>query len=155
MSTTAARKTNFDSSVEDWSVSNTRVAVPSGMGGEAADASVVTSTLRVPDFRAYGEAHAEMSRQAGRLNAASISDQEHDQLLQERQVLLDKLFGGTLTRREALRLEYVRWSLDRIEDARYGITLDMLESNVSLHERFASDIAQLHEDLRQHTGRKK
>lgn len=155
MSTTAARKTNFDASVEDWSVPNARVAVPSGIGAELSDAPVAASTLRVPDFRVYDQAHAEMSRQAGRLNAASISDREHDELLSERQVLLDKLFAGTLTRRESRRLEYVRWSLDRIEDARYGLMLDMAENEVSIYERFVEDLGRLREDLNRYSGRKR
>ena len=93
-----------------------------------------------------------MSRQAGRLNAASISDEEHDQLLQERQDLLDKLFVGTISRKETLRLEYVRWSLDRIEDARFGRVLDVIESNVELYERFSFDLSRLQEDLMRHAG---
>ena len=93
-----------------------------------------------------------MSRQAGRLNAASISDEEHDQLLQERQDLLDKLFVGTISRKETLRLEYVRWSPDRIEDARFGRILDVIESNVGLYERFSFDLSRLQEDLMRHAG---
>jgi len=51
------------------------------------------------------------------MNAYTESEQQ--QLLDERQTLLDKKFDGSITRQEANRLEYVRWTLDRIELARY------------------------------------
>lgn len=59
-----------------------------------------------------------------------MEDQEAIALLDERQALLDKKFDGTITKSELNRLEYVRWSLDRIEDARYGENLDALAKKV-------------------------
>jgi hypothetical protein len=113
-------------------------------------------TSRIPEFGNYAEAeaYAATSRMAGRINAATVSEQEYKSYLRERQALLDKKLGGTITKKEANRLEYVRWSLDRIEDARYGQTLDALESSVARYEQFLADVQKLDEQLRQFTRRK-
>ena len=65
----------------------------------------------------------------------------------ERQELLDKKFLGSITRRELNRLEYVRWSLDRIEDAIHGPALDVLEDSVSMYEQFLSEVRGLEVQL--------
>jgi hypothetical protein len=65
-------------------------------------------------------------------------------------MLLDKKLGETITRKEENRLEYVRWSLDRIEDAKYGHTLDALEDRVRSYEMLLSDIRNLQNQLDQH-----
>jgi len=95
-----------------------------GPGG--APAFEDSSSLREQRFMAAG------ARTVGRMSAAAISQREQDELLQERQRLLDKKFSGTITRSEANRLSYVRWTLDRIEDARYGPVLDQFEAKLSL-----------------------
>jgi hypothetical protein len=88
-------------------------------------------------------AHAQNARIAGRLNAASATEEELKALLAERRKLLDKKLSGDITRKESNRLEYVRWSLDRIEDARHGPTLDLLESAVFRYESIAEEIRSL------------
>jgi hypothetical protein len=114
-----------------------------------------STTLNVPEFGARGAVYAVTARLAGRMNAASISEEEHNALLEERQRLLDRMFAETLTRRESNRLQYVRWSLDRIEDAKHGPALDVLEDAVSMYERFVSDVADLREQLIQRTRRRR
>jgi hypothetical protein len=91
----------------------------------------------------FGEVYADGARRAGRINAASISDTEHQDLLRERQALLSKQFDGTITKSERNRLTYVRWSLDRIEDAKYGEHLDRLDAVVSGYEQLLSAITNL------------
>jgi hypothetical protein len=93
-----------------------------------------------PTFETQSGIYAAAARQAGRLNAATATEEELQALLSERQRLLDKQFDGTITRTERNRLTYVGWSLDRIEDARYGGALDILESAVGKYERFAEDL---------------
>jgi hypothetical protein len=105
--------------------------------------------LQIPNFGTYSEVYAVTSRMAGRLNAAGVSEQEHNGLLQERQALLDKKLGGTISRRETNRLELVRWSLDRIEDARTGQALDVLEATISRYERLMSELQNLEQQLRE------
>ncbi len=91
--------------------------------------------------------YALASRRAGRLNASSISQNECDALLRERQILLDKKFNETITRAETIRLEYVRWQLDRIEDAKHGEAMDALENWVSQYERFQVEVERLEKQL--------
>jgi hypothetical protein len=91
--------------------------------------------------------YALAAREAGRLNAAAVPDEEVDALQEERQALLDKQFEETITPKERSRLTYVQWSLDRIEDARHGRTLDALERRVQTLERFGEDIDRLRDEL--------
>lgn len=91
--------------------------------------------------------YAATAREAGRINAAKISQQEYQNWLDERQALLDKKFAGTMTRVESNRLQYVLWSLDRIEDARHGAELEHLELLASSLESFQSSVEQLRSDL--------
>jgi hypothetical protein len=83
---------------------------------------------------------AEAARQAGRANASLVSQEEHQALLDERQQLLDLLFSETISTSQKRRLEFVRWNLDRIEDAQTGKYLDQLELLVNMREGFGRDI---------------
>lgn len=98
-------------------------------------------------------AQAIASRMAGRLNAANISEREHKEWLSERQKLLDKKFDATITPRELNRLEYVRWSLDRIDDAKNGAALDAIEDKLSQYEQFLKDVEALYANLNRETKR--
>ncbi len=111
----------------------------------------LSAPLQALNSRFNSQVYAVTSRIAGRLNAANISDAEHSSLLRARQALLDKKLGGTITRREENRLEYIRWSLDRIEDAKYGHTLDLLEDRVRAYEQLLSDMQFLRSQLETHT----
>jgi hypothetical protein len=140
MRSSSARQLEFDDGV--------LLGTPS-----AADASA-SAPLRVPNFGVNNQVYAATTRIAGRLNAANVSEREHKSLLQERQALLDKKLGGRITRKEENRLEYVRWSLDRIEDAKYGHALDALEGRIGAYEQFLSDMGNLREQLAQHIQQK-
>ena len=114
---------------------------PSGqpsMGG----ATVTTFTpLSAPSLNTFGSEYAPSFRRLERLNTTrTVNQQELDRLLRERQALLDKKFDGTMNRKDEIRLEYVRWSLDRIHDAKSGPTLDALENIVDRYERFMSEM---------------
>jgi hypothetical protein len=106
-----------------------------------------TTSLRPPRFGNWASIYAITSRQAGRVNALRIPERERQDLLRERQALLDKKFAGQITKRESNRLEYVRWSLDRIEDARHGEELDRLDAAVSDYERARDALTDLHRQL--------
>lgn len=117
------------------------------------DNSVARSTsLGTPEFGSRDPVYALTARLAGRVNASAVSDEEHQKLLSERQALLDKLLEGTISRRETIRLEYVRWSLDRIEDAKYGSALDVLTDAVGMYERFVDDLKSFQESVTQQVG---
>lgn len=96
-----------------------------------------------------GSVYANAAKLAGRLNASAIRPEERQALLEERQSLLDKKLAGQITKKEVNRLEYVRWNLDRIEDAKYGSGLDILETEVTKYEEFGANLAALQEQLTQ------
>jgi hypothetical protein len=143
MSTLSARQTEFD--------------FPQGEGVPARNdlkdrtpahtTASVTTMPRIPSFDYPSSVTAAASRRAARINAAAIPDSEHKQLLDERQKLLDKEEAGVITRHELNRLQYVRWSLDRVDDAKYGASLEMLEDAVSRYEKFQVDIDRFHSEL--------
>jgi hypothetical protein len=99
--------------------------------------------------------YAATAREAGRLNAAKIKPTELETLLSERQRLLDKKFEGTMSKSESNQLEYIRWSLDRIDDARRGIELEAMGAFVSKLEGFRDSINKLHNDLARASGNPK
>ena len=113
------------------------------------DGSSATTTLKTPNFGDFSSIYAITARLAGQLNATKITLEEHETLLLERQKLLDKKFAGEITRRESNRLEYVRWSLDRIEDARHGEAIDALEDAVARYEHFGDGLLDLKRQLTQ------
>lgn len=114
--------------------------VSPGAVGFVPDSSNVAN---VPKFSGYGPIYADAARRAGRINAAAISDAERNAWLAERKRLFEKKYSTGLTKSEANRLEYVGWSLDRIQDARTGGALDDLEAMVSMYEKFSSDLSDL------------
>lgn len=95
-------------------------------------------------------AYAVNARLAGRQAALQTKPAEYEALLAERQSLLDKKLSGNMTREEENRLAYVRWSLDRIEDARYGQSLDEIEDLVSRYERVLGELDGLRVELQKH-----
>jgi hypothetical protein len=106
-----------------------------------------TTSVSGPEFNVSPDLYALASKRAGRVNAASVPDNEVRDLLDERQRLLERFFDGTLTRREEIRLQYVRWNLDRIEDARFGVDLDAIEGYVIEYERLRDQVEKLSEEL--------
>jgi hypothetical protein len=97
---------------------------------------------------------AASAKRAGRLSAALTTSDERDRLLKERQQLLDKKFAGVMTKLEENRLSYVRWTLDRIEDALYGPMLDEIEAKLLQYEHLRRDIASLQDVLHSSLGRR-
>ena len=106
-----------------------------------------TEATNFPDFGRYDQAFAATSKIAGRINAATISNADFRDLLRERKRLVEKKLKGEITRKESNRLEYVRWTLDRIEDAREGHVLEALESSIVRYEQLAQDLSDLYANL--------
>lgn len=110
------------------------------------------------EFKGIGVEHAARAasaKTAGRINASKISEAEHRSLLEERHRLVAAKFENGLSRRQQNRLKYIDWSLDRIEDAKHGLHLDMLEAKLELYERLANDIASLRSDLARFAPKKR
>lgn len=131
-------------------------------GGQASEveggnspSSASEGSLKVPNFARYDPAIAAAAKIAGRINAANISDQELEELLRERKRLLDKKFDETITRKESNRLEYVHWTLDRIEDARSGQALEALEGYAAQYEAFLDDLNVMQVQLNARLPKKK
>jgi hypothetical protein len=135
MSALSAQQTDSTSKQEDLFFESPIIDVEG-----ISDPSATTTTSQLakdfPDFRGASGTYAQTHRNAARIITASVSDQEVSNLLAERQLLLDKKFDNTITLQESNRLEYVRWTLDRIEDARHGETLDRIEQHVNRYEDF-------------------
>ena len=86
-------------------------------------------------------------RRAARINAAHINENEFEKLLTERHALLRMKFDEGLDKSQERRLAFVRWSLDRIQDARHGAALDELESAVAQYEMIGDEINALIKSL--------
>jgi hypothetical protein len=105
----------------------------------------------VGDFEVHTSetgAREQIARLTARLNASKVPDVEAKALLEERQQLVSKQLEGAITKKELARLDYVRWSLDRIEDGKHGAILDELESHIVQFEKVASQLSRLNDDLR-------
>jgi hypothetical protein len=135
---------DFSGATGGLASSSTAVAGP-GIGNRAT--GDIIDLPRFPKFTYTTRAEAAASRIANRVNARAITDADHKLLLNERQELLDKELAGSITPEEKNRLAYVRWSLDRVDDARFGADLDRLESVVHRYERFQQDIEQFRREL--------
>jgi hypothetical protein len=147
----AAKQIDADFSAASGGFSRSPTAI-GGAGPERASSSADVFELpRFPNFSRSLSAESAVSRIANRVNAGAISEADHKQLLAERQKLLDKELAGTIASKEKNRLAYVRWSLDRVDDARFGADLDKLESIVVRYERFQADIEQFRADLERHS----
>ena len=116
------------------------VGDPSGVAGPSRRTPISLGTIE-PSVATHSV------REAGRINAMHISEREHKDLLDERATLLKLKFTAPLTRRQQDRLEYVRWSLDRIEDAQHGHKLDRLEMVVAQYQDAIRQVQQLNSDL--------
>ncbi len=73
---------------------------------------------------------------------------EYDTFVAERNTLVHRHLDGVLSPREASRLSFLRWQLDRIEDAIEGDGLDRLESLVNQQELLAERIEEFENRLR-------
>lgn len=130
------------------------VDTPSVVALDSANHTILqdaTSLNPSPDLSALRQPRSVESvaqaRVAGRMNAAAVSEEEVKSLLAERASLLQKKYETSLTPVENRRLTYVRWSLDRIEDARKGMQLDLLESRVTEYEAFLDEIRSLNDQI--------
>jgi hypothetical protein len=126
-----------------WNASPSEAITP-----QSADAEISTSlTLRAPSVHTYGSAYAATSRMLARLNTTTVKEEEKRYLLRERRNLLDKKYAGSMTPEDENRLEYIRWSLDQIQDATDGRSLDALENVVHAYERFLSEMGDFRTEL--------
>ncbi|MDQ0998037.1 hypothetical protein QFZ34_003219 [Phyllobacterium ifriqiyense] len=125
-------------------------SIPSS-DGQRVSGNWSSTALELPKLSGAAAGTAKI---AGRIAATRISAIEHDRLLMERQRLLDKKLDRTITKAEENRLAYVRWSLDRIEDAKFGMSLDVLESQVNVFENLNVELNKFYDQLNSKIPRK-
>ena len=80
-----------------------------------------------------------------------IPNEEVESLFNEHNFLVTKKFREGISKQEEKRLTLIRWELDRIEDAIYGENIDRFESFLDGYERFAKDINQFVDNIRNST----
>jgi hypothetical protein len=153
-SSTAQQQTDTSALWNDRHPQRRRTDTPATLPTDDVDRPFTTTTgFSLPKLEGYSSVDVETARLAGRMSAASVSPKEHADLLRERQDLLDKMFDGSFTRSQRARLEYVRWSLDRIEDAKHGLHLDLLDNAVRAYERLSDDLTSLKAEFQRHARR--
>ncbi len=151
MQRSSTARTDFIDTAQPKRADRGIIEVPDPVRGAAS-----TSGVSFPDFAARNDpATLSAARLAGRMNAASVSQDEVDALLRERQRLIDKTLDGTITRQQQNRLSYIEWTLDRVEDARHGEFLDTMEAHITRYETLLTDLEQLRSKLDSCRAKKK
>lgn len=79
-------------------------------------------------------------REKKRRLVEATADEYEPMLERERKALLTLKFERGLTERQVKHLQFIRWSLDQIEDARHGRALDEWEWLVEQQEKIGHDI---------------
>ncbi|MBR8308748.1 hypothetical protein KDX25_20305 [Burkholderia cenocepacia] len=143
MQTTTSQSSNIESRISSFFGDST---VPTGESETPLSSGTMASFSGFREPERALEIH-ETKALARAIIKKRLKEGEWEALLSERQQLLDKQFSGVITKSESNRLDYVRWSLDQIEDARYGASLDVLESSVARYESFLESVQQLKNDL--------
>lgn len=85
----------------------------------------------------------EAIKTANRINTRKIPKNEKEKLIDEHARLVLRQFNQGVSKKEERRLVFVRWQLDRIEDAEHGEYLDFLEQVGTQQERLAKQINRL------------
>jgi hypothetical protein len=98
------------------------------------------STLADPLREGVGEFSPDNVRKINRAITRKIPEAEKKTIIHERNQLVQKQFKVGLSTKEETRLKYVRWQLDRIDDAESGEFLDYLEKFTEGHEKFAKEL---------------
>lgn len=61
-------------------------------------------------------------------------------LIKARQMLVIKMMSESLSVQEKTDLDYINWQLNKIEDAKYGESLDALQKIVEVHETVSREV---------------
>lgn len=99
----------------------------------------------------FGKSHVKDMSRALALKALSGKERE---LTSERQTLAAKFFKDGLSRAETIKLEYLNWQLDLLEDAQNGKFLDTFESLVASQEQLAKRICGNLEEIKRSREKK-
>lgn len=101
------------------------------------------------------ELSASTIKEINRKKTQGIGPETKNAFIEERNKLVNKKFKEGLDEKEERRLTFVRWQLDRIDDAESGPTLDLFEKFVETNEGFANEVGSLLTELREESGKKR
>jgi hypothetical protein len=73
----------------------------------------------------------------------NFDENEYDKLIVEQAQIASKILTGEATKKETLKLQLIRWTIDRLDRARYFSVETSLEAYVKLHEELAIQINKL------------
>ncbi len=73
--------------------------------------------------------------------SGAIPEEVKQQLYEEHGQLVEKSFVEDLLPQESNRLRYLRWQIDRLQDADIGDSLDRLDDLASLHKKIADEVS--------------
>lgn len=62
-------------------------------------------------------------------------------LIEHQSLVMSKHQGESFTRKDELRLQLLRWEIQRVHDARHGDGLDLMEAIADAHERLLERIS--------------
>jgi hypothetical protein len=126
-----------------------------GTLGERLGGDVVSMRdIPSPDFSRYSKSPAAAVATA-RMSATQVKESEVRRLQAEhRRLALEEVMKRLSPEQEA-RLRYIRWNLDRIEDARSGAGLDILHAEVMLYRQLANDLQSLKRSIDEANVRRK
>lgn len=97
-------------------------------------------TVADPSKPGFGGLSSHDIKRVNRTVTRKIQQTEKDKIIDERNQLVRKQFKVGLSAREKNRLKYVRWQLDRIDDAESGESLDYLQIIAEGNERFSKEL---------------
>ncbi len=101
------------------------------------------------------EIPATQIKEINRAVTRRLSQESIDAFLEERETLVKKKLAGDISKREETRLTFVRWQLDRVDDAIFGPRLDTLERMTEVYEGFASNIKTVLSQIKPEVEKKK
>lgn len=140
-----ASRARPDTSTTSPRPTNDRVAKVAPKSPDRSASSTGETVVKLP---AHDLQAAKAAARAGRELASRIPEDERNALIAEHQQLSQKVFRGGLSASEERRLRYVRWSLDRIEDAANGAHLDHLRELAAMQEGIAAKVERFAEQVR-------
>jgi hypothetical protein len=86
---------------------------------------------------------SETIKKMNRELAKKISLQDEKYFITKHSELVRKKFTGGLSNDEQKQLDFIRWQMDRIDDARNGEHMDHLTQIIESHEEFAQDLEKI------------
>ena len=109
-------------------------------GGRDATATATVGQISERAHQAVsGDTLIDFQRQLARI----APPDEYESLLAQHSVLAERKFSDGLSVSETRKMRMIEWALDRLEDAKYGASVDRLRTLTEVHVGFAEKVNQL------------